>query len=229
MFILVGCGEKELSKTYTNSVGMEFALINAGSFIMGSNESAGNVTISKRFYLGTTEVTQEQWEKVLGPNQNPSKFKNPQNPVESASWYHIGLFVSKLNELEKTKQYRLPTEAEWEYAAGALPSDFGKYAWYFMGGKTPQPSVVGQKAPNKWGLHDMHGNVWEWVDGSYDKEFYAKNPKINFAVYTDDNGILKGGSYYNSAEFLHPSKRISRPYDYKGEDTGFRVAMTIKD
>ncbi|MDR1007274.1 MAG: formylglycine-generating enzyme family protein [Campylobacteraceae bacterium] len=238
IFMLIGCSQQkqELSKTYTNSIGMEFALIDSGSFMMGSNEKANEkpihkVTVSKSFYLGTTEVTQEQWEKILGPNQNPSKFKYPQNPLESASWYHIRLFISKLNELEKTTKYRLPTEAEWEYAAGVQPDDLEKYAWYYMSGKTKtlQPNAVAQKEPNKWGLYDMYGNVWEWVEDWYDENYYTKSPEkdpINNRM--SNNNIVKGGSCYNSIEFLRQSVRIPRSSDYKGDDVGFRIVFATE-
>jgi formylglycine-generating enzyme required for sulfatase activity len=111
-------------KTYTNSIGMEFVLIPAGSFIMGAGhlEDAGKdetpqhrVSISKPFYLGKYEVTQEQWTAVMG--NNPSRVKGRTNPVESVSWYEVQVFIERLNAQEKHGRYRLPTEAEWEYAS----------------------------------------------------------------------------------------------------------------
>ncbi|MDR3178154.1 MAG: SUMF1/EgtB/PvdO family nonheme iron enzyme, partial [Campylobacteraceae bacterium] len=104
--------EKELDKAYTNSIGMNFVLINAGSFIMGSgniNEKPKQeIILGKSFYLGATEVTQEQWQKVM--NNNPSIIKAASNPVDSVSWYDVKLFLSRLNTLENTTKYRLPTE-----------------------------------------------------------------------------------------------------------------------
>lgn len=238
IFIFVGCSkkdiDKELSKTYTNSIGMKFALIDKGSFMMGSNEKANEkpihkVTISKSFYLGTTEVTQEQWEKVLG--HNPSKLKHPQNPVESVSWYHVRLFISKLNKLENTTKYRLPTEAEWEYAAGNGADDLEKYAWYYNKNdkaKNLQPQAVGQKMPNKWGLYDMYGNVWEWVEDWYDENYYAKSPeKDPLNNRMSESSIIKGGSCYNSVEFLRQSVRIPHSSNYESDDIGFRVVFEL--
>ncbi|MDR1614708.1 MAG: formylglycine-generating enzyme family protein [Campylobacteraceae bacterium] len=245
--ILVGCGnkDKELSKTYTNSIGMKFVLIDAGSFMMGSNENENEqpireIMLDKSFYLGATEVTQEQWEKIM--DSNPSKVKAATNPVDSVSWYDIKLFLAKLNMSENSTKYRLPTEVEWEYAAGAASNDtysFGndekelkKYAWHYDKKdkiKNMQSNPVGQKIPNRWGLYDMYGNVWEWVESTYDKKFYAKNPKINFTINTGNTNILKGGSSYNSAEFLRSAARISKPSNYSDDNVGFRVAVTIED
>ncbi|MDR1976444.1 MAG: formylglycine-generating enzyme family protein [Campylobacteraceae bacterium] len=239
-FIIGGCSGKEdkkLSKTYTNSIGMDFVLVDAGTFTMGSDKNANekpahNVTISKSFYLSATEVTQEQWEKVLG--HNPGKFKAAKNPVESVSWHNVRFFISKLNAIENTNRYRLPTEAEWEYAAAEDFEDVSKlkkHAWYYESTKTKSlhPNAVAQKSPNKWGLYDMHGNVWEWVEDKYNENFYSKSPKkdpLNNLV--GDKNVLKGGSCYNSAEFLRPAARISQPPDYKGDDVGFRVLLAVE-
>ncbi|MDR0665920.1 MAG: formylglycine-generating enzyme family protein [Campylobacteraceae bacterium] len=236
LLILSGCSEKkkELSKTYTNSIGMKFALIDAGSFMMGSNEKTNeqpihNVTISKSFYLGTTEVTQEQWEKVM--NDNPSEIKAASNPVDSVSWYDVKLFLSRLNALENTTKYRLPTEAEWEYAASTAADDLEKYAWYYDKNdktKSIRPQATAQKMPNSRGLYDMYGNVWEWVETFYDKDFYAKNPKVKF-VSGGNTNIIKGGSSYNSAEFLRSWVRVSQPSASAANNIGFRTAVTIED
>ena len=165
---------------YTNSIGMEFMLIPAGTFMMGSEKGYADekpqhrVTISRPFYLGKYEVTQAQWEAVMG--NNPSRFDGRNNPVEQVSWEDVRVFIARLNAHEGHTRYRLPTEAEWEYAARAGSTSaysfgddaarLGQYAWYGdNSGKTTHP--VGQKLPNAWGLHDMHGNVWEWVQGWY--------------------------------------------------------------
>ncbi|MDR2080733.1 MAG: formylglycine-generating enzyme family protein [Campylobacteraceae bacterium] len=243
--IFIGCSEKEqeLSKTYTNSIGMKFVLIDAGSFMMGSNnineKPRREITLTESFYLGVTEVTQEQWEKVV--NNNPSEIKAAANPVDSVSWYDVKLFISRLNALENTTKYRLPTEAEWEYAASAASNDtysFGsdeaelkKYAWYYDKNskkKILPPQATGQKLPNQWGLYDMHGNVWEWVETIYNKNFYAKN-KIDTIQNTGNANIIKGGSSYNSAEFLRSSVRALQPSSYSANNLGFRVAVTIGD
>jgi formylglycine-generating enzyme required for sulfatase activity len=135
---------------------------------MGTGENRHEVTISKPFYMGETEVTQAQYEAVMGTN--PSHFKGATNPVECVCWDYATEFCKKLSD--KTRQaVRLPMEAEWEYACragtatafsfGDADSTIGDYAWYGANsGGTTHP--VGQKKPNAWGLYDMHGNVWEW-------------------------------------------------------------------
>ena len=176
------------NKTFTNSIDMEFVLITAGEFDMGSqsNEKGRNdnegpvhhVKISNVFYMGKYVVTQKQWRDVMG--NNPSFFKGDNLPVEQVLWNDAMEFIKKLNEKEGGNKYRLPTEAEWEYAAragtttrysfGDNESKLGDYAWYDAnsGSKTHD---VGQKNPNPWGLYDMHGNVWEWVQDIYHNSY----------------------------------------------------------
>lgn len=169
-------------KTWRSSIGMEFVRIEAGTFQMGANDREANddekpvhtVRISQPFYLGTYEVTQAQWQAVMG--SNPSASKGDTLPVEQVSWDDAQEFLRRLNARERGVTYRLPTEAEWEYAAraestgrwsfGDDASRLGQYAWYGdnAGGRT---HPVGQKQPNAWGLYDMHGNVWEWVQDWY--------------------------------------------------------------
>ena len=184
-------------QTFTNKLGMRFVLIPAGSFIMGSpetekgrnwNEKQHRVTISKSFYMGETEVTQGQWNRLVSPN--PSSFKLGNSyPVDSVSWEDAVAFIDFLNKWEGTKKYRLPTEAEWEYAcrAGsttaftsdpiALDTFSCKYpepalidnTWYCYNSglagpaRDFKPHPVKLLKPNRWGLYDMHGNVQEWV------------------------------------------------------------------
>jgi formylglycine-generating enzyme required for sulfatase activity len=158
-----------------NSLGMEFVLIPAGEFTMGSDESRSTqpphqVIIRQPFYLGKYEVTQAQWTTVMG--KNPSQFLgDPHLPVENVSWNEVQGFIRLLNAREGGDRYRLPTEAEWEFAARACKKtaySFGddegqleKYAWYDENaGK--RTHAVGQLRRNPWGLYDVHGNVWEW-------------------------------------------------------------------
>ncbi|MBM4284603.1 MAG: formylglycine-generating enzyme family protein [Deltaproteobacteria bacterium] len=229
-------------QTLTNSVGMKFVLIPAGTFQMGSekgesgrldNEEQHQVTISRPFYLQTTEVTQGQWQQVMG--HNPAKFNQngDDSPVERVSWDDAQAFLAKLNQMEKTGQYRLPTEAEWEYACragGAARFSFGndgaklgEYAWYDQnsGGRT---HPVGQLKPNAWGLYDMHGNVWEWCQDWYGE--YAAGP------VTDPRGpssgrfrVLRGGSWYlaSQAFFRCAHRHRDRP-TLRSDLVGFRVA-----
>ncbi len=183
------------AKEITNSIGMKLVLIPKGTFQMGSPiEEAGadndehlhQVTISKDYYLGVTEVTQGQYKKVMGVN--PSRFQrlafasdSSMYPVESVSWEDAVEFCKRLSELPEENKagrvYRLPTEAEWEYAcrAGSKTAFYfgddleliGAYAWHAAnsGGRT---HPVGEKKPNAWGLHDMHGNVWEYCSDWFD-------------------------------------------------------------
>ena len=164
------------------NVEMKFRKIPAGKFTMGSpeNESGRDsdegpqhrVTLTKEFYMGETEVTQGLWKAVMG--NNPSNFKDCGDdcPVEQVYWNVVQEFIKKLNRMVSGGNFRLPTEAEWEYAVragntsrysfGENESRLGQYAWYRSNSNMRTHSVA-QKKPNAWGLYDMHGNVWEWV------------------------------------------------------------------
>ena len=159
-----------------NSIGMRFVPLPAGTFTMGGDRpkyAAHKVTLTQTFELGQYEVTQEQYEKVMG--KNPSKFKGKQNPVEMVSSNDAVEFCRKLSELPAEKAggsvYRLPTEAEWEYACragtttrysfGDDPSQFGEYAW-FVGNSRKTTHSVNEKKPNPWRVYDLYGNVEEW-------------------------------------------------------------------
>lgn len=168
------------------TLGAKFVLIPSGSFMMGSPanepgrlnipkvdmEALHKVTISKPFYIQATEVTQGQWKQVMG--NNPSFFSSCGDdcPVEQVSWEDAQMFIKKLNSMEGTDKYRLPTDAQWEYAAragtttrfytGDSEEDLSRAGWY-AGNSGEKTHPVGQKTPNVWGLYDMHGNVWEWV------------------------------------------------------------------
>ncbi|MDR0408433.1 MAG: formylglycine-generating enzyme family protein [Campylobacteraceae bacterium] len=253
LVVVSGCSDTKedlsVSKTHVNSIGMEFVLIPSGSFAMGSGKNAEikvahefpqhNVTISRNFYLGKFEVTQKQWMKIM--NSNPSKFKGDLNPVESINWYDAKTFISKLNALENTTKYRLPTEAEWEYAARAISEDkysFGNdagelklYAWYYEGSKKLlRTHPVGQKQPNKWGLYDMHGNVWEWTEDFYDPEYYSKS-SLKDPISRESSLksiVIRGGGWINSAEHLRSAARYYKTPTTKNDDLGFRVVLDIK-
>jgi formylglycine-generating enzyme required for sulfatase activity len=238
----------EHPKEITNSIGMKLVLIPKGTFMMGSPENeAGRekseverqheVTLSRDYFLGVYEVTQEQYEQVVGTN--PSKFKGPSNPVEMVSWEDAVEFCKRLSDLpeEKTagRVYRLPTEAEWEYACragsttkysfGDDEGQLGDNAWFGENrGGTPHP--VGKKKPNAWGLYDMHGNVWEWCadwlgpypDGAIsDPTGLAGNPPAR---------VLRGGCWYDGAARCRAASRApgGRPMSHSSA-TGFRVAL----
>lgn len=242
---------------HTNSIGMEFVRIPAGSFQMGSSaqlrEAAANerpqhrVRISKSFLLGKYEVTQAEWEAVMGSNpyaqerSNPfyglpgmaERLRKPRNPA-TVSWIDAQAFILRLNQREGGGRYRLPTEAEWEYAARAGSTtaySFGEderelthYAWYgedFASGST---HTVGQKRPNAWGLYDVHGNVWEWVQDWYAPDYYNRSPEQDpQGPASGSSRVVRGGSWHASATSWRSAFRRDYKPDYRGISIGFRV------
>jgi len=226
---------------FTNNLGMEFVYIQPGRFTMGSpsNESGRDnderqhqVTLTKGFYMQTTEVTQGQWQRVMG--SNPSWFKNCGDdcPVEEVSWNDAQDFIRRLNQREGTDKYRLPTEAEWEYAARAGSTtrfcfgndngQLGQYAWYDNNSGS-KPHSVAQKKPNAWGLYDMHGNVWEWV-----QDWYGNYPS---GSVTDPTGpssgssrVFRGGSWNAGAGDCRSAYRYRSTPGGRSNYLGFRLA-----
>jgi len=210
----------------TNSIGMDFVYIPPGKFVMGSpfdepgrgkDENQKTVTIGSGFFMQTTEVTQAQWMALM--ERNPSNFDECGGdcPVESVSWSDVQEFIERLNKLEKTERYRLPTEAEWEYATrsgnggwfcfGNDPNRFPEYAWY-KGNAESHPHPVAQKKPNDWGLYDVHGNVWEWCqdkDGEY--------------------RLARGGSWYYPMRFARSANRFFAFQSDRNYTIGFRLVM----
>ena len=177
------------------------------SLQFNKREFMRRVTISKSFYIQTTEVTQAQWRAVMG--SNPSFFKSDNHPVDNVSWNDAQRFISKLNLKEGIKKYRLPTEAEWEYAARAgsaadycFGDDGGKlakYAWFEMNTDN-KTYPVAQKQANAWSLYDMHGNVWEWVQDWYDADYYAGSHSTDPKGPDSGMGrVIKGGGWNSSA------------------------------
>ncbi|MCK6527242.1 formylglycine-generating enzyme family protein [Myxococcota bacterium] len=201
------------------------------------------VTISKPFYLGKTEVTQAQWVAVMGTN--PARFKTEKagedsrnHPVENVSWDDVQTFIGRLNAKEGTTVHRLPSEAEWEYAcrAGSMGAygfgnDVGQlrvHGWFGgnSGGKT---HAVAQLRPNAWGLYDMHGNVWEWVEDRWAKDFYASSPPTDpRGASSSSYRAYRGGSYTNDADFTRSATRGDFGTPYTGHmDLGFRLAKSV--
>jgi formylglycine-generating enzyme required for sulfatase activity len=226
----------------TNSIGMEFVMIPAGTFMMGSPDSdpdayenekpAHQVTLRQDFYLGKYPVTQAQWEAVMG--MNPSRFKGADRPVESVSWDDVQAFMQKLNAREGADHYRLPTEAQWEYACRAGSNTryhFGddaarldEYAWYDENSGN-QTHPVGQKQPNAWGLYDMHGNVWEWVQDWYGDDYYHHSPAHDpQGPEQGERRMLRGGGWNVNAGVLRSAHRNALHPVIRFDLFGFRLA-----
>jgi formylglycine-generating enzyme required for sulfatase activity len=237
---------KSVEKLITNSIGMKLVLVPKGTFMMGSPESEEgrysdegpqhSVTISKDYYLGAYEVTQEQYQRIMG--ENPSEFKGANNPVEKVSWEDAVAFCKKLSELPEEKAagrvYRLPTEAEWEYACragsttrfgfGDIDSQLGSYAWFYKN-STGATRPVGQKTPNAWGLYDMHGNVWEWCAD--------RKGDYSTSAVTDPTGpaegsfrVFRGGCWFSEAAFCRSAFRHRIDPSFRNYYLGFRLALS---
>ena len=231
---------RDIAPTFTNSLDMAFVRIPAGEFMMGSNDAASsarpvhNVRISQPFYLGKYEVTQGQWEAVMG--SNPSNHTGDLNrPVERVTWHDVQEFIGKLNEKERGRTYRLPTEAEWEYACragtttaysfGDDPSQLGEYAWYGDNtGGTTHP--VGQLKPNAWGLYDMHGNVFEWVQDWYGLDSYKQSPDTDpQGPSTGDRRVRRGGFFGFNQWGVRCAFRDRYDPLGRNDNLGFRVVL----
>jgi formylglycine-generating enzyme required for sulfatase activity len=252
LLALLDQAKAQAPKEITNSIGMNLVLIPKGTFMMGSPESEQGrneienqheVTISKDYYLGVYEVTQAQYEKVMG--KNPSSFQgakvgneNADLPVENVSWDDTVEFCKKLSDLPEEKkasrEYRLPTEAEWEYAcragsktAYAFDDEEGllpEYGW-FKRNSSDRTHTVGLLEPNAWGLYDMHGNVWECCSdryGDYPKGAVSdpSGPKVG------SDRVYRGGSWCNGAAFCRSATRYGIDPSDRISDYGFRVALS---
>jgi formylglycine-generating enzyme required for sulfatase activity len=231
--------ETEISAYHTNSIGMKFTLIPAGKFMMGSEKfkwsrPVHSVKIQTSFYLGIYQVTQREWKAIMG--NNPSEFNGNDLPVESISWNEVQDFIKKLNEKEGTNKHRLPTEAEWEYAAragtttrysfGDDDSKLGEYAWYSenSGNKT---HPVGKKKENRWGLYDVHGNVWKWVQDEWHDTYNGAQDDGSARENGIDTYRNRGGSWFN---YAWNCRSASRNYDvpgYRYLDLGFRLLQEV--
>lgn len=229
-------------QTITNSIGMEFVLIPAGEFYMGSplsekdrdiNEGpVHHITIAKEFYLGKYEVTQEQWREIMG--DNPSWFEGENLPVEQVSLEDVQEFIEKLNQKEGADTYRLPSEAEWEYAARAgttteywfNKSNIDDYAWYDNSDSGPHP--IGLKKPNPWGLYDMQGNVWEWLQDRYHVNYEgAPTDGTAWLSGSNSNQVVRGGDWHGRAEYCRSALRgIHNPRD-RYYRIGFRLLQEV--
>jgi len=252
LLALLHPAKAQAPKEITNSIGMKLVLIPKGTFMMGSpetekgrqeNETQHEVTISKDYYLGVYEVTQAQYETVMG--KNPSHFQgaivgneNADLPVENVSWDDAVEFCKKLSDLPEEKKagrvYRLPTEAEWEYACragsktaysfddeeGLLP----EYGW-FKRNSSDRTHTVGLLEPNAWGLYDMHGNVWEWCS-----DWYVEYPQ---GAVSDPTGpkegsdrVIRGGGWNSGAADCRSAYRGGSTPGDRFYSLGFRLALS---
>ena len=231
--------EEEERRKLSNSIGMEFVKIPSGEFMMGSNEYNGEqpvhkVTIKTSFLLGKYPVTQKQWTKVMG--SNPSRFKGDSFPVEKISWDDAQKFIQKLNQMEGTDEYRLPSEAEWEYACragtttkysfGDNESKLGDYAWYWSNSDS-KTHPVGQKKPNSWGLYDMHGNVCEWCQGRFYDNYNSAPCVGNPWESGRSDRVNRGGSWGSSAKDCISTYRSWNSPCFCGSGLGFRVLRKL--
>jgi len=238
---LLAAQPPEVIRTKT---GIRMALIPAGSFAMGSDRGHADEAPVHRlqidaFYMDLYEVTQQQYGELV--RGNPSHFKGPKNPIEQVSWAAAALYCNARSRAEGLEAcyredtaecnfaaagYRLPTEAEWEYACragsdtrypfGDEAAELGDYAWY-AGNSLRTTHPVGQKKPNRWGLYDMLGNVAEWCNDRYDPRYYRTSPDSNpRGPAQADLFVLRGGAWNSPAEECRSAFRLR-------ENPGFRV------
>ncbi|HUS48516.1 MAG TPA: formylglycine-generating enzyme family protein [Phycisphaerae bacterium] len=235
--------EEEIFLDLGGGVSVKLVLIPAGKFMMGSPVSEKGrqrdegpqreVTISRPFYMGVYEVTQEQYQAVMG--KNPSAFKGAKNPVELVSWNDATEFCKKLST-RTGRTVGLPTEAQWEYACraesktqyhfGEKDEDLGDYAWYLKNSNGETHSVGGKK-PNAFGLYDMHGNVWEWCSDWH--AAYANAKKVDpSGPASGEERVLRGGSWNLNPQICRSASRLRSTPGNRDGTFGFRVAVDLK-
>jgi uncharacterized protein (TIGR02996 family) len=270
---LLNAGVRPVVPEAVNSIGMRLALIPPGRFRMGSpagenerggNEEAHEVELTRPFYLGVFPVTQGQWQRVMGTN--PSYFcatgegkeavegmGTGDFPVEQVSWEDAQAFLANLaarpEEKEKGWPYRLPSEAEWEYAcrggaSSSTPFCFGRSlasaqanfnGEYPYGGAEEGPSLgrtcpAGSYRPNAWGLFDLHGNVWEWCEDWYADDYYGKSPAQDPPGPSKGSGrVFRGGSWLNYGRYCRAAFRRGDSPSFRYFYLGFRVAAVLRE
>ena len=242
----------EMAKITAALLDMTFNKIPAGTFLLGSpvtekdrddDEDQHKVTISKPFYMQTTEVTQGQWTAVMGtePWKGQSRVKEgPDYPAVYVSWNDAVAYCEKLS-MREGETYRLPTEAEWEYACragttttwsfGDDEASLGDYAWYKENAFDIDEMYAHQvslKEPNVWSLYDMYGNAWEWCSDYYGKDYYIESPQTDPTGPTSGSSrVLRGGSWNNSSRFTRSAVRLRYGADNRYSNVGFRLVREL--
>ncbi|MBL4711475.1 MAG: SUMF1/EgtB/PvdO family nonheme iron enzyme [Gammaproteobacteria bacterium] len=261
LFNIVSPTAQATTGSHNPDIDLTFVTIPAGQFIMGTTDldaaiadlpspdaeiindetPAHTVVFEQPFQLSQTEVTQKVWYDIMqtrpGPNKNWQAKHWQQLPIVSISWNDANRFIDKLNTLSSKYYYRLPTEAEWEYAARANSTGlrpFSKlamdeYAWYLLSSNDEIQPVAGLKA-NDWGQHDMYGNAWEWVADWYSPITYKNSPKTNPQGPTQGNKkIRRGGSYHCPPHLIRSAYRAADSPDKAYAVLGFRLIVEDKD
>ncbi len=263
-------------KIYTNSIGMQFRLIHAGSLVIGSPDGTGNslyrpkwpaepgrqpaeqqsiATLTKPFYMQTTEVTQGQWKKIMGTNPSHFAACGLDCPVEQISWDDAKIFIETLNTREGRTNcnsspnicYSLPSEVMWEYAARAgtlsafyngpitnigcnpLDANLDKIGWY-CGNANGTTHPVSQKEPNNLGLYDMSGNVMEWCEDQF-LLTYALDPTVDRLVtsVTPTARSIRNGSWSYNASASRSARRANLPQNFSSNTIGFRLVLAVDE
>jgi len=241
---------------------MKFTLIPAGEFMMGSEETddkkpVHKVTISKPFYLGIYPVTRREWKAII--KYDPPGFRGGDLPVETISWLDVQVFIRTLNDIEGTNKYRLPSEAEWEYAAragtttrysfGDDESGLNEYAWYVenSGSRAPEKGdffgydkidweehkwkgkthPVCEKKPNQWGLYDIHGNVWEYVEDKWHDNY--QDAPVDGSAWEGNNlfRLVRGGGWSSFGRYCRSAVRTGVSPTIRSDGIGFRLVREI--
>jgi formylglycine-generating enzyme required for sulfatase activity len=262
----------ENDRTLVNSIGMKLVLVPAGKFMMGSpkteaergdDETEHEVELTKSFYMGIHHVTQQEYAKVVGRNpswmsstgaarQKVKGLDTSRFPVDSVRWTDAQQFCERLAALDgkdgKPRRYRLPTEAEWEYACreagkSTTPVSFGdtlnseqaNFDGRFPLGPTSKgPSLsrtskVASYKPNALGLYDMHGNIWQWCADWYGKDYYAKSPKQDpQGPSSGSTRVLRGGGWCQSGKDCRSANRSNEVMSFSDGTIGFRVVCTAE-
>ena len=237
-FVRIPPGEFVMGATDEEST--LFELPDGNASLVADERPAHRVRITRGFALSRTEITQGQWYAVMRSRPGPAAhWQRPdwkRLPVVSVSWHDAQRFIAALNRQDSAARYRLPTEAEWEYAARAgsqgnrpFPdSALAKNAWY-LANSSDQPHPVGRYSPNAWGLHDMLGNVWEWVADRYQPDSYANSPVADPQGPSEgERRVRRGGSYHCAAHLVRVNYRAADTPETRYTVLGFRVARTLE-